>query len=378
MTAKNWAIRMGNNRKNTRSTISPLQIAIMYFTTAFGAGILTLPRSVGTIAREDMWLSVILGGLAIGFSLWCAVTLCRYFPNATAIEYHSSLLGPIVGQLVNMIYLMSIILSGAAALRSFSGALKLFLFEATPPWIILYVFLGVAAYAGQYGIAPLIRMQQFILMAIAPTAIFLMSLGFLRVETKHFQPFLVGGLMPVLKGIVPSWFAYAGPELITGLAFPFITPKKKVIKAGLLTVAVLTVIYTIYTVIVQGILGVEETIVTVYPTIIAYREVNIPDTFIERIDGYGLILQIALYFLSLANLLYFSAFGCSRLMKLEYSRPVIVFLVPVFYFIAMLPQSIEQINSFNRFVNNLVIFGGLFILPLLLIIAKLRKAGRGS
>ena len=276
---------MGNNRKNTRATISPLQISILYFTTAFGAGILTLPRGVGTIAREDMWLSVILGGLAMGFSLWCAVTLSQRFPTATAIEYHSALLGPIVGQLVTIFYLINMVFLGAAALRSFTGALKLFLFELTPQWSILFVFLGVAAYAGQYGIAPLIRMQQFILFAVSPIAIVLMSLGFLRVETKEFQPFLAGGLMPVLKGIVPSWFAYSGPELITGLLFPFVTQKNQVIKAGLVTVAVLTVIYTTYTVIVQGVLGVEETVVTVYPTIIAYREVNIPDTFVERIDG---------------------------------------------------------------------------------------------
>jgi amino acid transporter len=218
-------------------------------------------------------------------------------------------------------------------------------------------------------------MQQFIFFIISPFAIVLISLGFLRVETKHFEPFLAGGFLPVLKGIVPSWFAYSGPELITGLLYPFVTKKKQVIKMGLLSVVVLAVMYTTYTVIVQGVLGIEETIATVYPTIIAYREVNIPDTFIERLDGYGIILQIALYFLSLANLLYFSAFGCSRLMKLDYSRPVIILLVPVFYFIAMLPQSIEQHNSFFKLANYILLSGGLFILPLLLLIAKLRKPG---
>ena len=322
-----------------------------------------------------MWLSVMLGGLAIGFSLWCAVTVSQRFPEATAIEYHNALLGPIVGRLISIYYLVSMVFLGASALRSFAGAVKLFLFELTPLWIILFVFLGVAAHAGQYGIAPLIRMQQFILFAVSPVAIVLMSLGFLRVETKEFQPFLAGGLMPVLKGIVPSWFAYSGPELITGLLFPFVTQKKQVIKAGLVTVAVLTVIYTTYTIIVQGVLGVEEIVVTVYPTIIAYREVNIPDTFVERIDGYGLTLQIALYFLSLANFLYFSAFGCARLMKLEYSRPVIILLVPVFYVIALLPQSVEQLTSYYQWANNVLIFGGLVVLPLLLIIAKLHKPG---
>ena len=366
---------MGNNRLNTRATISPLELSILYFSTVFGAGVLSLPRNVGTIAREEMWISVILGGLAMGFSLWCAITLSRRFPKDTAIEYHSTLLGPIVEQLVNIFYIMNIVMIGATALRSFSSALKLFLFDATPQWIILFVFLGVASYAGQYGIAPLIRMQQFILFFISPVAIILISLGFLRVETKHFQPFLAGGLMPVLKGIAPSWFAYSGSELITGLLFPFVTRKKQVIKAGIVTVSVLTVIYTTYTVIVQGVLGVEETVVTIFPTIVAYREVNIPDTFIERIDGYGMILQIALYFLSLANFLYFSAFGCSRLMKLEYSRPVIILLAPVFYCIAMAPQTIEQQDSLNRLINYSLLVEGLVMLPLLLLIAKLRKLG---
>lgn len=366
---------MAENQLNTRATISPLQLGVLYYATAFGAGVLALPRSVGTIAKEDMWLAVILGGIAMAFSVWCAIRLSARFPQATAVEYHSQLLGPAVGTVVTVFYLLNMVLLGSAALRSFSGALKLYLFQLTPEWILLFVLLGVAAYAGQYGIAPLIRMQQFVLFAITPIAIVLIFLGFVRVEMKNFQPFLAEGLVPVLQGIVPSWFAYSGPELITGLLFPFVTGKRKVIKAGMVTVAVLTVVYTVYTVIVQGILGVEETIVTIYPTINAYREVNIPDTFIERIDGYGIILQIALYFLSLTNFQYFSAFGLSRLLKLEYSRSVVIVLVPVFYCIAMLPQTIAQLNGLYQLTNYASLSWGLFILPLLLVIAKLRQRG---
>ena len=369
---------MGHNGMNTRANISLLQLFIIYVSTAFGAGILSLPRSVGSLAREDMWLSVILGGLAMCFSLWCAVTLSRRFPQATAIEYHSVLLGPVLGQLCNIYYLLTIVVVGAAALRSFSAAVKLFLFDLTPQWIILFVFLGVAAYAGQYGVAPLIRMQQFIVFSVVPFYTMLILLGFLRVELKNFQPFLAAGLLPVLKGAVPSWFAYSGPELITGLLFPFFTRKNQVIRTGLASIAVLTVAYTGITVIVQGVLGVEEIAAMVFPSVIAYREVDIPDTFIERIDGYLLLLQIAIYFLSLSNWMYFLAFGCSRLMKLEYSRPVIVLLVPFFYFIAMLPQSIEHLNVFYRLGNYLGILWGLFILPLLLLVAKLRNLGGHS
>lgn len=360
---------------NTRTNISLLQLFMIYVNTAYGAGILTLPRTVGSIAREDVWLSVIFGGMAMAFSLWCTLTLSRRFPETTAIEYHPLVLGPVLGQILNIYYLLNLVIIGAAGLRSFSTALKLFLFDLTPPWIITFIFLGVAAYAGQYGIAPLIRMQQFFVFIISPFFITLTLLGFLRVETHHFQPFLAGGLMPVLKGVVPSWFAYSGPEMITGLLFPFVTKKNQVVKMGLASIVVLTVVYTVVTVIVQGVLGLEEIVAMVFPTVIAYREVDIPDTFIERLDGYLLIVHIAIYFISLANLMYFAAFGCSRLMKLEYSRPAIILLVPILYFIAILPQSNEQLNLFYRLVNYIGLSWGLIVSPLVLLIAKLRNRG---
>ena len=358
---------------NTKMNISPLQLLVLYMVTSFGAGIQTLPRSVGSVAREDMWLAVIVSGLAMGFSLWCAIALSRRFPEMTLLEYQVILLGPVLGQVLNGYYLLNMISIGAAALRSFTISLKLFLFDLTPPWILVFVFLVVAAYAGQYGIAPLIRMQQFVVLSIGPAFVGLALLGLLQIELKQFQPFLAEGFLPVLKGVVPGWFAYSGSELITGLLFPFITVKKPVLRTGLVSVGILMTGYTVMTVIVQGILGVEDTVAEVIPTIIAYREVDIPDTFVERIDGYLLIVHIALYFLSLANFLYFSAFALSQLLKLEYSRPVIILLVPVFYLIATLPQTVEQLNWFFRLVNYSSFLWGILILPVLLLIAKLRN-----
>ncbi|WP_371367560.1 Spore germination protein YndE [Sporomusa rhizae] len=358
---------------NQRAGISLLQLFIIYISTAFGAGILSLPRAVGTVAKEDMWLSVFLASLVMGFSLWCAITLSERFPEVTLIEYHRLLLGPLGGQLLNICYVLILVILGAAALHMFTSAVKLFLFDLTPPYILVVGLLVTAAYAGQYGIAPLIRMQQFMVFYVGPFYITLVLSGFLRMDSTHLQPFLASGIIPVLKGVVPGAFAYTGPELVTGLLFPFVTRKKQVFKTGLYSTAMLAVLYTVITVIVQGALGPDEINVTTFPTITAYREVDIPGTFIERMDGYLLIVQIIFYFLSLANLLYFSAFGCSRLLQGEYSRPFVVLLIPVFFFVVTLPQNAEQINHFYRLGNYLALTWGVLILPGLLLIAKLRN-----
>jgi amino acid transporter len=163
---------------NTRVNISLLQLFMLYICTAYGAGVLAAPRTIGIIAREDMWLSMLIGGLAMSFSLWCAISLSKRFPYATAIEYHCVLLGPIIGNILNLYYLFNLVLLTTMALRLFSSALKLFLFDLTPPYVFTFVLLGVAAYAGQYGIAPLLRLQQFIAFFISPFFIVLTLLGF--------------------------------------------------------------------------------------------------------------------------------------------------------------------------------------------------------
>lgn len=360
---------------NQQARISLLQLVILYISTSFGAGILSLPRDVGEIAREDMWISVLLGGLAMVFSLWCAISLGNRFPELMAIEYQRILLGPVLGQICNVFFLLSLLLVGAAGLRSFAAATKFFLFDLTPIYIIMFIFLAVAAYAGQHDLGPLIRVQQFLAILISPIYVLLFMLGLLKVDVRHLQPILAGGIIPVLKGVQPSFLAYSGPELITGLLFPFVTQKKRAFKAAVLSTAVLVIMYTLITVIVLGILGADTLIRMILPTIMAYREVEVPDTFIERIDGYLFLLHLALYTMSLANILYFLSFACSRLMKLEYSRPIGILLLPVIYFITLLPQSVEQVELFYNVISIVSVFWGLLVLPFLLFVAKLRNLG---
>lgn len=337
-----------------------------------------MPRSVADAAKQDMWLSVILGGVLMLFSFWVTTRLSQYFPDKTCLEYHRILLGPLLGQVLNIILLSLIAAVAFIALRTFSMALKMFVLETTPPQIIVFVLLLLAVYAVQYGLDSFVRLQQFI---IVPNYFFFLTLivlGVMALDTKNYQPTLADGFSPVLKGTIPSWFAYTGPELITGLLYPFITRKEEVLKWGSACVGTLTVLYTMITLFVQGILGSAETAHMIVPTIIAYREVEIPDTFIERLDGYLMIFWIPIYFTSLSNCLYFASFGAGRLLKLEYSRPLALLFVPVIYYLTVVPPDLNTMTGISKLYNIIGMVWGLGILPLLLLIAWLREKRRSE
>lgn len=363
---------------NLRTGVSPLQFFIIVINSAFGAGMLTLPRSVADAAKEDMWLSVVLGGVVFLFSFWAVVKVSQYFPQHTCIEYHRILLGPILGQALNIALLFLMVMLTGLALRGFGIALKIMLFDLTPPQIAVAVLLLLAVYAIQYGLAPLMRFQQFIFMHNYLLFMPLVLLGLMSVDTKQYLPMLAKGFTPVLKGAMPSWFSYSGPELVTGLIYPFVTRQNHVFKWGAAGIGMLTLLYTLLTLIVQGILGSRETAYMQIPTISAYREVEIPDTFIERLDGYLMILWIPLYFISLANFFYFISFGTARLFKLENSRPFVVLLAPVIYYMANLPPDAQTLADFNKLFNIADMAWGLGILPLLTGIAWLKKKRRNT
>ncbi|VBB07309.1 spore germination gerab [Lucifera butyrica] len=353
--------------------ISPLQLFVICFVTAFGVSMTTLPRSVAEAAQEDMWLSVMLGGVLFLLTVWTAAKLAAYFPQATCFEYHRILLGPFLGQLFNLILVVLLAMIPIVSIRTFGSAAQMYLFHITPPPVITFSILLLLLYAAQYGLFPVIRLQQVIFVSSHIVFFLIILLGFLAVHSRHYQPFLAEGLGPVFKGAIPSWYAYTGPEFVIGLLYPFITRQKEVFKWSAAAVAALIFVYTLITVIVQGILGVKETAYMLSPTIIAYRSVEIPDTFIERIDGYFLIFWIPVFVACMLNWVYFTAFGIRRMLNLEDSRPVVVLLVPLLLYFVDLPPNYQTAAKVSEWVNRALLVWGLGVLPFLLGLAWWRQ-----
>lgn len=362
---------------NLNAGVSPLQFFIIIINTSFGAGMLSMPRTVAEVTNEDMWLTVICGGGVFLFAFWAVAKLSQYYPGQTCLEYHRILLGPILGQLLNVILLSLLISTTAISLRNFTVALKIMLLDMTPPQIIVIILLLLAVYATQYGLAPFLQIQQLVFMSNNFILIPVILLGFLSVNTiDTYLPILAKGLTPIIKGIVPSWFAYCGPELVVGLIYPYVTRQKGAVTWGAAGVAVLTVLYTLLTIIVQGVLTPKETAHIILPTISAYKEIEIPDTFIERLDGYLMVLWIPLYFTSLINLFYFSAFGWARLFKQESSRSVTILLVPLIYYLINLASRTQTISAINNYFTIADMVWALGIVPVLLGIAWLKEKKR--
>ncbi len=358
--------------------ISPSQFFIIAVNCMFGSSLLTLPSDLARIAKEDMWMPMLLGSILIFLAFWVALQLSAYFPNVTVMDYHVLLLGRIPGFILNglMIILMMVII--ALYLRTFTIAVKVYLLDLTPPQVIDIFLLGLGMYAVQYGLAPLLRLQQFLFVQEYGIFLTIVLLGVLSIEAKYYQPILAEGITPVLQGTISTWLTYTGPEMFIGFLYPFITPKKTILKWGMYGIGMATFIYVIMTLIVQGILGSNETANTIIPTMMAYRFIEIPDTFIERLDGYLMTIWVVIAFTSLINWIYFISFGIGQMFKLESSRCIVVLLLPFIYYLVYIPPNAYAIQVITQWVNYAGIFWGLGVTPLLLVLAWLKSKRKMS
>jgi spore germination protein (amino acid permease) len=366
----NELFEKGSENLNISPRISPLHLYIICFNATFGSSLATLPRSAGNIAHEDMWLSVIVGGMTFLFGVWAVTKLSSYYSEYTCIEYHQILLGPFFGGVINIILIALIIMVPATSSRTFIVALNIFLLDRTPPEYLTLIQLALFVYTTQYGLLPLIRTQQLIFQSNHLIFILLVLLGLMAINsTTHYRPFLAQGLTPVIKGAIPTFFAYTGPEIAISLLYPFITQQKKVFKWAGAAVITLIAVYTLITAIVQGILSPKEAAHQLIPTVIAFRNVEIPDTFIERLDAYFIIFWIPIYICCMINWVYFAAFAIERVLKLENSRSVVALLVPIYFYLITLAPDFQTAGEISEWVNLAYIIWDLGIWPFLLCIA---------
>lgn len=356
--------------------VTPFQFFFIAVNLAFGASMLGMPRRLAELAGEDMWMPVLLGCGLLLAALWVAVRLAAYFPDKTILEYSRILLGGVAGTALNLVLAIMIVMMTAVMIRFFIIAVRVHLLDLTPPLVLNTLILLPSVYAAQYGLMPVVRTIQFLFLPSFSLFIVLLLLGLLSVDTSNYQPVLAGGVVPVLKALIPTWYIYTGPELIIGLLYPSLSRPRAVFRFGAAAAVFLAVIYTSITAFTQGILGADETAHLLIPTVMAYRSVEIPDTFIERLDGYLLTIWISLFLAAQTLWVYFIAAVAGRLTGCEYPRPLAALFIPLLVYLVHLPPDSQTSDLVWQWTNYLGMGWSLGVLPLLLLLAWRRARGR--
>ena len=354
--------------------LSAPQIMTLTVSAIFGVDVLVVQRELVTIARQDAWISLALGGiLIILMGIVCYYLACLY-PNMDFPQIILHVCGKFFGRLLLLPALVYDLLYTGLSLRIFAQALKMFLLSITPMVPIILFMALAAAYAVYKGIYTIGGIVDIIFPICAVTALSIIVLPLRQTIFSNLKPILFENTGNVIKGILPGFHQFTGFGIITFL-FCYTRRTKGILKWYLAGLGIPIFLYVALTMVTIMVFGPSDVQSLIYPTLTLAKSIEFPGTFLERVESFVAVLWIGIVFVSVVLFLFKSTRNITVFLGLDtkYQSFVIWTQIPLLLGIALfIKNALEVIEFFSRMKYMDVILG-LFVIPFVTAVALLKK-----
>ncbi|MDI6617320.1 MAG: endospore germination permease [Clostridiales bacterium] len=355
--------------------ITNTQLWIFIVLTVIGVGIFALPRIVVESADEDGWISVILGGIASIFLFLIMCRLVRKFPDDTIVEISRKVFGNILSVPVILIFTLYMVTIIGITLRIFGEVVKMTLLLRTPVEVIMITMLVLVIWLTRYGIEPIVRFDEFVFPLIMVTLFFVLFFSIPRTDFSNMLPVFGSSAARILDGAYKATYSYAGFELILLIA-PQVKDKGKMFKSGIIAFIVIILTYISVVILAIGKFGIIDTKKLIWPTLTMIRSIEVPGSFIERLEGIVMSQWIILAFTTIVPISYAISYILSRIFKHKNFKHFTSISIPIIYLISLIPDNIVEAYDFLDKITKYLETPVILIIPVLLLItAVLRKMG---
>ncbi|MBO1512450.1 GerAB/ArcD/ProY family transporter [Metabacillus bambusae] len=304
-----------------KGKISNIQAGMLAVTSLTIVGHLILLTVVISQARQDGWVSSIIGTILGLIGIIALVKLLQSFPGLTLIEIlfqHFSWVGKVIG----ILYLVYFFVMTILATRLFAEAYKKIMVD-TPLWAFVTIILLLTTFIVYSGLETLGRLNQVMLpvLVIIAIAVVFLTMGKEK-DYSNLLPILGNGFTPVAKGSlsVMGWF---GEFIIMSMIFPYVQQPKKLVKTGIVA-AIITLVFFLGPI--TGPIAMFGPVEAAKMTLPTFSEVRyiVAGEVINRFDAIailfwtvGLMIRISIFF-------YGVCLGTAQALKLTSYHPLVI------------------------------------------------------
>ncbi|WP_438347374.1 GerAB/ArcD/ProY family transporter [Paenibacillus sp. FA6] len=325
--------------------ISIRQFTILVIFVTIGDSILILPYISSSFAKQDTWISGIVGLLVGLLAVYIFSMLGNLYPKLTLIQSIQKILGKWFGTLIAALFLLYPLITVVAYTRELGDFITTEMMAETPTLAVQILFTCIVIFAVRLGLEVIARTGEIFLPCII--LLFLLLVIFLSPQAKmeNLLPILENGIKPILHGSL-SFIAFPFLELFVFIMiFPYINQVKP-IRRGFLQGALLGGIVLIILVVISIlVLGADVTSRTIYPSYSLARRVSIGQ-FFERMEAMVALLWMLTIFMKTTFYFYVFTLGLAQLLKLKGYR--MLTLPTGFLIIILSPIISPNITYYNK------------------------------
>lgn len=264
--------------------ISRWQLATV--TIGFLLGTSTLIVHTGP-AKQDAWMSVILGGILgmIMMSLW--YRLANMFPGELPAQYFPKVAGKYIGTGLSLLYVWFCFHLAALVIRNVVEVYMTTVFVYTPPCVIYAMSSFLSLYALFSGFEPFARTTELVIpvMLLLTAGILLLTAATPDlIKMENFLPMFEKGVVPMLKGAFANFGFPFGETIVLLSTLPHVKRQSESKKYLIWAFVIGTLTLTLIQVRNIAVLGPAQLKGSVFPSLLAVQMINVGQ-FIQRLDA---------------------------------------------------------------------------------------------
>jgi spore germination protein len=328
---------------NEKTAIGPGLLFMVLYITMFSYGVSQSVRVAAEQMGHNGYWGFLLAFMIAVPVIWGISWLGNRFPRQSVIQYLPRLVGTFLGKLIGFVILAAIMALMVWASRTITEEVSLYFLGRTPIWASVALFLLVAFYAARQGLEGVTRLAAFLFPVTFLFSFAAILFSFQNFELNNIRPlFLIDGLkIPI--GSVHMFYPFV--VLLTVLLInPYLTEKQKTFK--IMTGAAALAFFLIAVTIVSGIgnYGAVGVLRYSYPVLELTRKANLP--FVLQTFGLFFGATWLSQVLAATGFFYYIlAEGTAQLLNVLNYKWFTVILLPVVYFLIMLPSGIIDMRA---------------------------------
>ncbi|HDK7167738.1 TPA: endospore germination permease [Clostridium botulinum] len=318
---------MKNNRDNE---LTEMQFTLILIGAMLGVGILSLPNDVIKIAKQDGWISVLLGAIYPLYIVFIATYLSKNYPKDNMLTLSKKFFGKILGTILNLIFILYFVLITAKVASDISNVLHIYMVQFLNNWTILIVMYCIIAFALYRGTKTVGILNEIIFFSTI-IIFFIPLIAIKNANILNIKPVLDSGMLNILRAVKETVFSYSQIEMIL-ILYPFLQNNKKIKKCGLISIAFITIVYCLFTIIDILYLGIETSLKFTWPIVNVTESIMIP--VINSFRYIFMSLWSLTMFKTICNGYFVTVYELSKISKKIDRKIIILLSIPVMIIIS--------------------------------------------
>lgn len=325
--------------------ISSSQLFALIFLFEIGSAVVV---GLGMQAKQDAWLTILLGMIA-GFGFYLVYSyLFRQYPDLPFTSFIQRIVGKFIGYPLAFLYILHFMYVASRVLRDFTELLITSTLVNTPMFMIGFIMITLISYAVYMGIESVARTGEILLGVILLCGVLGISFLFLSgaVKFENLTPVLENGWKPVLTTVFPQILSFPFGEMVVfTMLLPYLNNTHSGVKVGMYALTLSGLVLTVTIAIDISVLGPHTATNSMFPLLKTAQKINVGN-FIQRLDSIVLTTLIIGGFFKIVVYFYAAVLGIVNIFEIKRPYCVIYFvgtiiLISSIYIAGNLPEHLE-------------------------------------